>query len=706
VDDPIRYDIYVMNCGDGAANNVSINDFVPVGFNVGVDAYNTVDSALFENTGPTAICVEQPSGAGCVVNAPSGPYLNASVSTLQKDEYVRIRVERIADDQRPGNATAMFGDLINVGAAADVAGELNFADNSVSFDAELVVANNQGPPVQVALDGAPIILEDAVGQLIAVPLNESQLQPVTFSVMNDPEGDDVAAIVATEDPGVDGVLTSTLVVQGLPALPVSAGNQPIGGLAITASGQPDAFGTTRVRLVATDGGSPQVSGQTDFELTVVPVNDAPTFSVASVSTVKSAAAVAAVKADSSRNVIDPGPLCTARGNSFDEGAQCANQSYALSDANIALIVRDWFSNADEGAVNESAQVLSFDQPSGSYDLESQSSQIIDLDMEDVGGAPLPLAGSIFRQPPELQDLNGDGVFDLFLDFRGVIGEAYLRLTVRDDGPDNAATGNGDVNETEVVVLIEVVDNLPPTVTVSGSPDAILEDSGSAQLAGTGFTISAADAETAVSTVTVTSLDQAMIADADIGVNASNLSDIQVTVQPQADVFGSVDLEVIAYDDSNNPSIPKLITVDITNVNDRPSVVFGVEADVENDADVSSFDRVGGVLTVFNGSTSFKFVPDVLDVFGDDVLGINEGGSQFIENVDVQIDPGGDPSGVLTSDPGIDPADGSLVFQLTSANATGTVDLSIVVTDNGGVVNGGQNTSTVVSLQFVVIDPLP
>jgi hypothetical protein len=719
--DPIRYEIYAVNCGVDPVSNIRVQDFAPIDNPVGG---SNPDSALLDDS-PVVSC-QLSSGGDCTSQVGfvqaldasdlvfDSPYVLSQAMTLNGSEFARITVERLASTGTAGNVN----DVMTLSFGVDAPGDADPSDNAFKGQVTLRAANNLAPQIIVGPSGQKTLLEDEGGGstiALAVPSGQT-LTPVSF-LTDDPDGDQIAniQIVEVDDlgvpvPGPQAKIASAQVAydadnNGTFGDPFSYPlPSPAGQFRIWLVPAEDANGDTRLQIQVTDDSAQGSVGVTDIDVSLTAVNDAPEFAVASMSIAKSADAVLG----KSEDIIDGGIPCVVDDGAFAAGPTCADLVFPLADAMIAITIRDWLTSINEGAFNETSQSLSFEQldPADhitpmSIPLEPVVSQIIDLNLEDMAGNPVLVSNSIFRQDPELQDLDGDGNFDLFLDFRGVIGDLWLRLTLADDGLTDAMTGNGDVNLAEVRVHIRVVDNLPPEVTVTGTAFPIDEDSANNPLFGPGFNVAAADMEGSITNVAVTSLNQAIIDDSQIDVDFSNPAAVIVTVTPESDAFGDVDLQVIATDDSMNVSAPVNFTVTVTGINDQPAVVFDAEASIEADVKVDDFNPVGPTLTINNDSgNSVALINGFLQVLGDSVLGINES-SQALTVVSVSVSS--DPSGVFFGSPSISAANGTLAYLLANNAVTGTATLDITVTDDGGIAGGGVETSQTMVLTVVVVD---
>ena len=137
----------------------------------------------------------------------------------------------------------------------------------------------------------------------------------------------------------------------------------------------------------------------------------------------------------------------------------------------------------------------------------------------------------------------------------------------------------------------------------------------------------------------------------------------VSYTPAADFNGQ---ETFTYDlaDGNGGSDTATVTVDVQSINDVPSFTKGTDPTVLEDA---------GPQSVPNWATSISPGPT------------NESGQALTFNV-----TGNTNAALFASQPSVD-ATGALSFE-TAADANGSADITITLSDDGGTANGGVNTS--------------
>ncbi len=137
----------------------------------------------------------------------------------------------------------------------------------------------------------------------------------------------------------------------------------------------------------------------------------------------------------------------------------------------------------------------------------------------------------------------------------------------------------------------------------------------------------------------------------------------LTLDFAADQFGTADITVRATD-TNTEFTETTFQVNITSVNDAPTFNLGTPPAVNEDV---------GAQTVTNLATSISAGP------------LNEAGQNVSFSVSNNTNPG-----IFSVQPSVS-ATGTLTYT-PAANFSGTAVITLVATDDGGVANGGQNTS--------------
>jgi CSLREA domain-containing protein len=165
----------------------------------------------------------------------------------------------------------------------------------------------------------------------------------------------------------------------------------------------------------------------------------------------------------------------------------------------------------------------------------------------------------------------------------------------------------------------------------------------------------------VSSLTVTSDDQTLLPNANINVSASGtVRTIQLT--PASNRSGTANITV-HLTGSNEGTVSQTFALTVAPVNDAPSFTKGADQTVAEDA---------GPQTVVNWATGLSAGPFESSQALSSLVTANSNAALFSSA------PAVSPSGTLTYTP--------------AANANGSATIIIVVKDDGGTANGGQDTS--------------
>ncbi len=209
----------------------------------------------------------------------------------------------------------------------------------------------------------------------------------------------------------------------------------------------------------------------------------------------------------------------------------------------------------------------------------------------------------------------------------------------------------------------------PTISAPGSV-SFAEDSASASQS-----ITVGDAETPASQLVLAaaSSDQSLITDAALasGLGGSGASRTLV-ITPVANAFGSLTV-TLTVTDASNASTSTPIAVTILPVNDAPSATLGPNR--LHAAGTSGAQTVPGFATAISAGPA----------------------NESAQTVDFLVTVPYDPTGVL-SGAAIDPS-GTLTYTLTGAAGAATIE--VVVHDNGGTANGGNDRSPPVDRKVIV-----
>ena len=268
--------------------------------------------------------------------------------------------------------------------------------------------------------------------------------------------------------------------------------------------------------------------------------------------------------------------------------------------------------------------------------------------------------SLFTVPPTVAP---DGTL-VFTSAPNAVGTSTFTLTARDSG--GTAHGGVDTSAPQVLTINVTAVNDAPTVAINTIP-TILEDSGARSVTSfASFSAGPGESGQSLAGYTVSGIsDPAMFLVPPSVSNAGTL-----TYTPAANASGSVTFAVQARDNGGtasggvDTSAPVLATINITPVNDAPSFAAANPPIADEDA---------GTQTIANWA-SFAAGPN------EGVQGVL---SYTVSNVTNQS--------LFAVQPSV-AADGTLTFT-PAANASGTANFSVRVRDNGGISNGGVDTSS-------------
>jgi hypothetical protein len=215
-----------------------------------------------------------------------------------------------------------------------------------------------------------------------------------------------------------------------------------------------------------------------------------------------------------------------------------------------------------------------------------------------------------------------------------------------DGPDADTTDTVDIGAFEAQVSVEDI-----------SDKATNEDT---QLQ---FTFNVGGAAN-ITSVTATSSNTTLVPNiaANIEVTGSG-STRTLTINPVANLSGTSTITV-TVNGANSQSMTDTFVLSVNSVNDAPSFTRGADQTVNEDA---------AAQTVPNWATSISAGP------------ADESGQTLTFNVTNNTNPG-----LFSAQPAISPT-GTLTYT-PAANANGSATITIVLMDNGGTANSGQDTS--------------
>jgi hypothetical protein len=314
--------------------------------------------------------------------------------------------------------------------------------------------------------------------------------------------------------------------------------------------------------------------------------------------------------------------------SFTKGAD-----QLIDEDSPAQTVNGWATALSKGPANESTQALTFTVTNDRNDLFTVQPAIAANGMLTYTPAP------------------------------GANGTATVTVTLTDNGG-TANSGDDSYGPVTFTITITAI-NDAPTFTISAN-DTVLEDSGARTVPGFASNISAGAANESgqVLTFVITSPNSPLFA-----VQPAIAADGTLTYTPAPNAFGTATITVELHDDGDtlnggdNTSAPQTFTITVDPVNDEPSFTKGANQTVLEDA---------GAQTVAGWATAISKGP------------ANESGQTLTFTVTTNNDS------LFSVLPAIHPTTGNLTYT-PAANANGTATVTVVLTDNGGTANGGDDT---------------
>lgn len=242
------------------------------------------------------------------------------------------------------------------------------------------------------------------------------------------------------------------------------------------------------------------------------------------------------------------------------------------------------------------------------------------------------------------------------------GLAKVSVYAKDDG--GTADGGVDTSPAQTFTIAVTAVNDAPSFT-KGADQTVLEDSGPHTVSGWATAISAGPPDEAGQSVTfAASNDNNALFSSQPAVDASG----NLSFQTAANAFGSATVTVTLSDDGGtagggvNTSAAQTFVINVTGVNDAPSFTKGPDVTVSTGAGAQSF---------ANWATGISAGP-------------NESGQSLTFSVT------SDNAALFAVAPAISAA-GTLTFTPNGA-ASGTANVTVTMSDNGGTANGGTDTS--------------
>jgi hypothetical protein len=311
-------------------------------------------------------------------------------------------------------------------------------------------------------------------------------------------------------------------------------------------------------------------------------------------------------------------------------AKGANES-VLEDAG-AQTINTWATSLDKGATNESGQTLSFGVTNDN--------------------------NALFSSQPAI-DANGNLSYTPAADASGL---AIINVVLSDDG--GTSDGGDDTFTTQTFTITVGAVNDEPSFA-KGANESVLEDAGAQTINtwATSLDKGAVDESGQSLTFTVTNDNNALFSSQPAIDANGNLS-----YTPAADASGSATVSVVLSDDGGTSDggddtfETETFTITVGAVNDEPSFAKGANESVLEDA---------GAQTINTWATSL------------DKGATNESGQTLSFGVT------NDNNALFSSQPAID-VNGNLTYT-TAADASGSATVSVVLSDDGGTSDGGDDT---------------
>ena len=253
----------------------------------------------------------------------------------------------------------------------------------------------------------------------------------------------------------------------------------------------------------------------------------------------------------------------------------------------------------------------------------------------------------------------------------VSGSTTVSVYVQDDG--GTANGGVDSSAPQTFTISIAAVNDAPSFT-KGADQTVNEDAGAQSVANWATSISAGPADESGQNVhfLVTGNTNAAL----FSVAPAVAADGTLTWTPAANTSGNATITVIAKDDGGtanggvDTSAAQTFVITVNEVNDAPSFTAGATVTVNEDAAAYSAAWATAISAGPNETQSLTFVLS--------------GNSNPV---------------LFASGPSI-AADGTLSFTL-AANQNGSATLTVVLTDDGGTANGGDDTSDAATLTIDV-----
>jgi large repetitive protein len=576
---------------------------------------------------------------------------------------------------------------------------------SLGSDATITIALNTPPELTAGgasptftEDGAPIVLD---GALTVADANDTNLESATVRITAGFQtGQDVLGFVDT--PSITGSfqpLTGILTLTGSATL--ADYQTALRSVTYQNTSQNPNTAARSVAFVANDGSAN--SNTITTTVTVQSVNDTPSFSASNPPTILEDAGAQTVVSWATFN---PGPP--------DESGQ-AVVGYTVSNISngalfsVAPVVAangtlTYIPAANVNGVSTFDVVVQDDGGTANGGIDTSAPQTFTITVNDINDPPAFTAGANQTvnedagpqtvspwataiddgdDPPGITqtltfNVTGNTNPSLFsagpsISPTGVLtytpaanasGTATITLNLLDDG--GTANGGDDTSDPQSFTITVNATNDAPTF-IAGANQAVDEDSGAQSVSGWATAIDDGDPEsTQTLTFNITGNTNPSLFSAGPTVSPTGT----LTYTPAANAFGSANITLVLQDDGgttsggDDTSDPQTFTITINAVNDAPSFTAGSNPNVPEDA---------GPQTVNPWATAISPGP------------ANESGQTVSFNITSNTNPG-----LFSAGPNVSPA-GVLTFT-PLANANGSASIQLVIQDNGGTGNGGDDTS--------------
>ncbi len=328
----------------------------------------------------------------------------------------------------------------------------------------------------------------------------------------------------------------------------------------------------------------------------------------------------------------------------DQPSFVKGSDQSVTEGSTAQTVANWGTSISTGPPNESSQTLTFAVSNNNNSLFSVQPAITST-------------GTLTYTPAA-----------------STSGSVTVTVILSDNG--GIANGGDDTFTTQTFTINIVSINDAPSF-VKGANQTVLEDAGAQTVTNWATSISKgpADESAQILTFTVTNNNTSLFSvQPDINELTGTL-----TYTPAANANGVATVSVVLSDNGgtanggNDTFTLQTFTITVTSVNDQPSFVEGSNQTVLEDA---------GAQTVTNWATS-----------------ISKGSADESAQI-LTFTVTNNNTSLFSVQPDINELTGTLTYT-PAANANGLVTVSVTLADNGGVVNGGINTSAIQTFTITV-----